>query len=319
MKRKLVFSIVFFVLVLGEIQAQPGSFAIKITQVYPVGGVVYGNNYNLSGEQDKAEAKLRSQYTGKDANYIMELTYPSGKETKVIQNIYWILIENGKKKNLNSKPRLQDYYLEPTNIEYYSCDIRGNKKDEFPKIDYEYFYRFYKGNNEPFENKQYYLLDSCKKIANEYFKNHKVDSLFCKIVICNSKGIVDSTINNLKEYNNIQKQKKIADSISSDKTKTKAAVQNKAPENKDVDSIKNVKELLLQRLKMDADSLKTVDENLLQKKKRIIEEADKIIKEMKIDPKEFDRNRYFKGNWADLIKGIQKLQELVKINNKQKK
>jgi hypothetical protein len=142
---KKYFNIIFFLLLSFQIQAQ--SFSIKITQVYPPGGVVYGDAYNLSGELDKAEATLRNKYSGRDANYTMELTRPSGKETKAIQNIRWIKVENGKKSNLKSKPSPdpQKSYSKPTTIEIYECNNNGSKKGGSTITDYDYYYLFSKG------------------------------------------------------------------------------------------------------------------------------------------------------------------------------
>jgi hypothetical protein len=332
MAKKIFSCILFFILCSLYVQAQNNSFSIKITKVYPEGGVVDGDTYNLSGELDKAEAKFRSLYTGRDANYIMELTKPSGKETKYIQNINWILIENGTKKGLKSKPILQPFYSQPTIIEYYNCDIRGKKKDSASKFNYEYFYRFYKGKDMIENNNEYRTIEECKKTADEYFTKNKVDTILCNIEIYNynSKGVVkDST--NQKGYNEYKEKQKIADSIRMNKTrkiadsirvnttKTMAEPQKEITENKGkidtIDNKENIKKQL-EQLQTEANSLKKGEKDFRQKMNKIIEDADKIIEMMKIDPKNFNRNKYFESDLENLKKGIK---ELIKINNKQKK
>jgi hypothetical protein len=328
MKRKIVFSIVLFVLVLGQIQAQPGSFAIKITQVYPVGGVVYRNNYNLSGELDKAEQKLRNQYSGKNANYIMELTRPSGKETKYIQNIYWVLVENETRKNLKSKPELQEHYPQSTAVKYYACDINGKQKSDFKEIKYDYYSRFYRENNTvDAPVTEYRTPDGCLKKAKEDFTANKIDTLLCKAVIYDSKGnVADSTINNREAYTQyLVKKKHIADSIAEIKKQEELKQEKLKQEKLKTDSIENVsakpvynkqetKERLKQ-LQIKANSLQKKQTDLQSNMQTIIDEADKIIAILGIDSLSFDRNKYF-GTAADLNDLKSGIKKLLEINKK---
>jgi hypothetical protein len=292
---KKISTLIVIVLYSFQILAQ-SPFSIKITQVYPAGSVVYGNVYNLSGELDKAEQKLRSQYNGKSANYIMELTRPSGKETKYIQNIYWILSENGKKTNHKNKPTLKEYYHESTIVEYYACDIYGKQKSNSPpkKIEYDHYYCFFKGGLQFYKVNDtiIYKFDDCFKRAKEYFTANTVNTFLCIAKIYNSKGIAIDSIDNIKEYNQY-----ITDSIK--------AVENakiKKQEELRVDSIEKTNkpvynnqnmEKQLKQLQIKVDSLKKGSDNYRKNINSIIDEAEKIVLILDLDVATFDKNKYF--------------------------
>ena len=314
--KKAIFILIIFILFTGQIFAQPGNFAVKIIQVYPSGGVVYSNRYNLSSELDKAEATLRNQYIGKEANYIMELTRPSGKETKAIQNINWILIENGIKKNRKEKPRVEISYEKPTTIKIYECNNNGTPKGQENTINYDHRYEFLK-NGEKTKTSGYMPLDKCELSANEYFTKNKVDTLFCEMKIYNSQGIViNSTINNSKTYDEyLAKQEQVIDSVKQDSIK----VEIETPQiitGTNTDYNRQDINKQLKQLQKEADSLKKGDEKFRRNMNIIVGKADNIISIMKIDPKkDFNRNKYFEGDLEDLKKGIK---ELITINKKMK-
>jgi len=317
---KKYFSIILLILFSLQIQAQ--SFSIKITQVYPAGGVVYGESHNLSGELDKDEATRRNQYTGKDANYTMELIRPSGKQIKDIQNIRWILVENGVKKNRKEKPIPATSYKEPTTVKIYECNNNGTLKGQENIINYDHRYEFLK-SKEKITVSDYMPLDKCKLLANEYFTKNKVDTLFCEIKIYNSKGIVvDSTINNSKTYNEyLVKQEQIRNAIKQDSIKNatkqvpviKVEAESSKIETKIVYYSKQDIENQLKQLLKEVKSLKKGSKDFRQKMNAIIEKADNIIVVMKLSSKkDFDRNKYFEGDLNDLKKGIEKLIEINK-------
>ena len=307
MTKKYISTIIF---ILFSLQIQAQSFSIKITQVYPAGGVVYGDSYNLSGELDKAEATLRSQY--KDVNYTMELTRPSGKETKNIQNIRWVLVENRVKKNRKEKPSPASSYKEPTTVIIYECNNNGTPKGQQNPINYDHRYEFSK-NEKKINVSGYMPLDKCKLSANEYFAKNKVDTLPCEIKIYNSEGIVvDSTINNSKSYNEYVKQKQVRNSIKQESLKAeslKIEIDTTVYNKQDIEN-------QLKQLQKEANSLRKGSKDFRLNMNKIIEKADNIIAIMKIDQKkDFDRNKYFEGDLDDLKNGIKELQ---KINNKRK-
>lgn len=198
--------IVYYFLALFFSQAQAQNFGIKIIQVYPRSEVMYAGAYNLSGELDKAEVSLRQQYVGRDANYIMESTRPSGKKTASIQNINWIRVVNGKKENFKSKPNLEKSYSQPTKVEIYACDNDGSKKDSKDNtiISYGHYYQFFIDEIEqtPCKGSYYYLPDLCRNDAKTCFDNSKTEggSLFCEVKIFNEMNNVVDSINNRKEY-----------------------------------------------------------------------------------------------------------------------
>jgi hypothetical protein len=319
-------SLIVIILISFQIQAQ-SLFSIKITQVYPPGGVVYGNMYDLSGELDKAEAQLRSQYNSKNANYIMELTRPSGKETKYIQNICWILIENGTKTNCKSKPTLKEFYPEPTIVESYACDIYGKLKSysNYEKFEYDYYYSYcFRKGKERFRcNNQiqgiYWTRNECDKGATKHFFINKVDSLLCIIKIFNSKGMPIDSFDNKKEHNQYLSRKHIADSIQQ-ANKTAELKRQKALD----DSIKKAMEKPvynkqkiekeLNKLLARIDSLKDGQPNFRRNVDEIISEADKIVKILEADTITFDRNKYFET--ADLKYIKTGLKKLLEINQK---
>jgi hypothetical protein len=198
---KKYFSIILFTLFSFQIQAQ--SFSIRITQVYPAGGVVYGNSYNLSGELNRAEEELRRQYTGRDANYIMELTRPSGRETKTIQNIHWILIENGVRRNFRTEPTFEDSYPQAMTMEWYACHNNGTPRGQRTTKNFHYRYRVSKDDIVVFTS-EYMTLEKSKSLAKEFFEENKIDSVFCEIIIIDKdeKSIVSSSfpLNNKVDY-----------------------------------------------------------------------------------------------------------------------
>jgi len=209
MKKK-YFSILILIVLAFQMRAQ-SNFSIKVTQVYPQGGLVYGNTYNLSSEFENAKKNLRSQYTGKNANYIMELTKPGGKETKPIQNLKWILVTNGKKE-YKDKQTYGDSYPQVTIIKIYACNndgsINSGSKDN-AVIEYDHYYKFYIDNKEQnieseSDKQSYYRpVEKCKEAAKSYYEKNKpkIDSIFCEVKIFKDKNLVDS-INNRNEYNN---------------------------------------------------------------------------------------------------------------------
>jgi hypothetical protein len=312
---KKIFTLTIFVLFSYQIQAQ-SSFSIKITQVYPAGGVVFGNNYNLYGDLDKAKTQLLSQYTGKNANYIMELAHPNGKETKNIQNINWILIKNDIKNNLRNKPTFKESYPQPVNIEYYACDIYGKPKSNSGKIEkYDFFYCFYKGKdamakNNKFCDKIVYRTETnCRKKANEYFKANKIDSLLCKVIIYNSKGdVVDSTINNQVEYDSFQAVKEDEAKEKKQKELQQDSAKNAKPVYNKQDVEKELKQLLAE-----TNSLKKKSGTYRQDMNQIIDKAEKIVELLEIDSKTFDKNKYFVTFDTKVLKeGLNKLLEINK-------
>ena len=194
-----------------NVYAQPGKFSIVITQVYPAGGIVYGNTYNLSSEHETAIRMLSKQYSGKDANYKMELTRPSGKETKVIQNINWILIENGLKKNFKNKPAYDHFYPHVTSLELYACNNNGSKK-EHPEnniIKFDYYYKIFLNGQELNMDASinYRTFADCKVIADSVFSYYKplIDTVLFEVRIYNDNEIRELT-NNRTEFEQNQKQ-----------------------------------------------------------------------------------------------------------------
>jgi len=212
MMKKIMFCTIFFGLYITYVAAQPGNFSIRVTQVYPAGSVVYGNSYNLSSELEAAEKSLRSQYIGKDANYTVELIRPSGKESKVIQNINWVLIENGVRKNFKNKPVINNFYSQATSIELFACNNNGSRKEDTGNITkaYDHYCRLYLNDKEQEtdESKHFLTLNDCKDIAGRIFLTNKptTDSVLCEVKIFNAKEtIVDDSFTNRNEYEQFKK------------------------------------------------------------------------------------------------------------------
>jgi hypothetical protein len=195
-------------------QAQEEEFSIKITQVYPKGGGDdnYSDTYESGNELKNAERYLRNQYTGKDANYDMELITPSGKETKPIQNIRWILVTNGKEENWKTKPLIRNFYLEPTVMEIYVCNNDGSKIEKSKVMaSSDYYYKFFIGNREqPIKQTEYRTLEKCESVAKTHFDKNKpkVDSVFTEIRIFKAKdSTVVTSINNREAHENFIRKK----------------------------------------------------------------------------------------------------------------
>jgi hypothetical protein len=253
----------------------------------------------------------------------MELTRPSGKETKYIQNIYWILIENGIKTNCKIKPTRKEYYPKSTVVEYYTCDIYGKQRSnsEKEKFEYDYYYCFFKGNNSLFYkvNDIVWTLADCRKKAKEYFTANKVDTVLCIAKIYNSTGnVIDSTNSNRTAYMQhlaaLEKQKRIADSIQAAKI---AEIKNQEELSNDSIKIANSNaydekrvEKRLKILQEAADTLQKGQKNLLAIMNIMINEAISIVNILEAGST-FDKDRYFgTADLNDLRMGIRKLLEI---------
>lgn len=300
--------------ILYSFPTQAQSFSIKITQVYPRGGVVFGDSYNLWGELKKAESALRTQYSGGKVNYIMELSGPGTKETKAIQNIRWIKIENGQKIDFKNKPGVENSYDEPTTIEIYECNNDGTKKGGGTKTSFDYYYQFTKSGQDTITDRHFRTLDESKRIAGEVFTKHKVDTLSCGIKIFNSQGIVaDSSINNAQAYSAyVTRLIQARDSTKQAAIRqTEEVAQAEKAENTAYDRQKTAERLNL--LANKTKELKKSEADFRHTINRIVQQADSIVESMRTDRQiDFDRNKYFEGNLNNLKKGIDKL---IEINN----
>jgi len=172
-------AVTFSLLYFGEISAQNDKFAIKVTQVFPAGGTVYDQTIRSSGEFENKQSELLRKYSGTNANYLMELTSPKGKETKQIQNIRWICFENGKEKRLNSKPVLPQSYPVYTEVVFFECTLYGTPKASTTKELYNHYFVQYFDNKRYFENEKdtalkYFPEKECLNKANEIFEKNKI-------------------------------------------------------------------------------------------------------------------------------------------------
>ena len=217
MTTRCFFSIAIVILFSFQIQAQTeDEFSIKISQVFPPPGPdddVYTDTYESGNELRNVERILRNQYTGKDANYEMELITPSGKETKPIQNIRWILVTNGKDENWKTRPVPKNFYTEPTSVEVYVCNNDGSKIEKTKvSANYNHYYKFYIGGKEkPIKQLDYRPLDKCESAAKSYFDKNKprIDSVFSEMRIYKDKqdSIAVASINNKEAYENFLRKK----------------------------------------------------------------------------------------------------------------
>ena len=240
MKIKIFYSLLFLALFFNQVQAQ-GGYSIKITPVYPAGGEGFSDAYNLPSELDAAEKNLRTQFSsGKLANYnyIMAITTPAGTSKKEIQNISWILEENGKKEHCAKEnctdKKIGETYTKITTIKVYECDINGAPKNK-AKIDrnYNLHYKFYEGESDKTgketDRQYYYDRVKCKTAAQSYFdKSPKADSVLYQVKIFENNDAVDS-ISNRTEYESFLAGKK-AKEEQARKEAEALATANKQPE-----------------------------------------------------------------------------------------
>ena len=312
MEKKRIFCFIFFILIVAQICAQPGRFSIKITQVYPGSSIVHSSNYNLSSELEKAEASLRSQYSVKDANYVMELVRPSGKDTKVIQNIKWIRITNGKKENLKTnppRPDLNQSYQQATVIKIYACNNDGTEKANQDNYTAEFNCRFmfFKDAKDVYTS-AYMSRSKCEDLAKEYFTNHQDSTTHCEIKLINIEGNSEGAfMTNLFAYQEyIEKQNR--KTVVRDPVVVEIDTTGIAYDKKNIDE-------RLKLLQLRANRLRKGFAYYRQEMNIIIEQADDIIAIMKHRAQEFKRDKYFEGDLDDLKRGIK---ELIKINKKSK-
>jgi len=339
---------------IGGIQAQPGKFSIKVTQVYPSGGVVYGNTYNLSSELEQAEKKLFTQYSSrKNANFVIELSKPSGKISKNIQNIQWVKKENQKLSYFGNKPNLALSYNTPTTVEIYACDLNGKKKPHKDNctVNYTYYYQLYFGSKKQSQELLYYRNqktseDNARKLLkNSPYNNDRPWEI--KIYNKAEKDKLIASFDNKKEREefaarstrelnegNVKKNvpkttqdrltgQRENDSKSEDFTTLKTSNRPLSFDEKiaciivksnyDSSSIDNN----LKSLRSAINGMRDGSHNFLTNITLAISKADEIIAVMKNNPKKkeilFDRNKYFEKARVNDLR--KGIEELIKINN----
>ncbi len=201
--------IVAVVLFCTQAQAQGGAFSIRVREIYPGNATVYGNTFSLSNEQDAAERKLVQQYSGRDANYVIELTRPWGEETRPVQNIKWILIENGIRTLYRSEPVLPDCSPEVLRMELYPCNNNGSRigGENVVVRNLDHYYKFYIGSVEQMRS-NFTSRDRCLDLAKKYYDENKREGVSCRVVVYNSDNVEIDSIDNgeaLREWQNALK------------------------------------------------------------------------------------------------------------------
>ncbi len=117
----LIFAILFSIVSLAQ-----NGFRVEIKQVFPTKYIVFSNAFNTKWEMDNAISNQTAKLN-RNSNYQILITTPSGKQTRNIQNIYWIQIVNGDKTNHTNKTYPHQAYDVPTIWEGYACSVDGSR------------------------------------------------------------------------------------------------------------------------------------------------------------------------------------------------
>ena len=170
MATRYFFNITIFVFLVFQVQAQ-GNFSIKITQVYPSpGGLVYGNTYNLPGELEAAKENLLTQYSKKNANYVMEWTRSGKKDTRNIQNIVFVFTTDDVKYT-STKPKIPGPPSPPVRIKKFKCNVYGKPTGDPEIEDYCFHFEFFEKGGKSYSSGYYSTVEECEKAAKQYLNN----------------------------------------------------------------------------------------------------------------------------------------------------
>lgn len=216
MLKKIIFAIFLNIALIVPTMAQYGNFSIKVRKVYPSSGVIYENSYNLLDELDKAKLAAINKYKGTSDNYLIELNTPNGKKTEELQNIRWIMTENGQKSNHKTKPSPKKSYNQPTFVTIYECRNDGSQKKQPTSLEYIYSYKLFVNNKEQSDyDNNYYTKEIGDKKADKTIKQRSDNNALYKIVRVNDNITVATNEdtykrhvcdNMLEQFNDVQKK-----------------------------------------------------------------------------------------------------------------
>ena len=215
-KKTISLNFLLYVLFLNVTQAQ-NTFSIRINQVYPPqSAAVHVNTYSLSSQLDAAERNLRTEFSSgsrANANYTMELTRPTGRETKAIQNIFWVRSIDGKidrYKDISAIPKMDASYPKATKIEIFAINNDGSRKNDSRNsvTEFNHYYKLFIDGIEQTigtgADKQSYFRprDKCEEAAKKYFNEKKPEdnSALCEVKIFDSTNKIVSVISNKEQH-----------------------------------------------------------------------------------------------------------------------
>jgi len=133
----------------------------------------------MSSELETAENSLYSEYSKKNANYVMEITTPSGKRNREIQNIRYLDV------NKNPVFKLENSYKESKT--FYSCDIKGTS---LKPIAYTHRYIVYTYKDKMLkdtpkqETSSFFQKGDCMKFVEERMRAiNATNTSYCRIKV----------------------------------------------------------------------------------------------------------------------------------------
>ena len=195
MLKKIIITICLNIMLVVSAIAQYGNFSIKVRKVFPTKGVVYENTYNLLDELDKAKLAAIKKYKGTSENYLIEMTTPNGVKTEAIQNIKWIMSEDGEKSYFKSEPNLPPKYPYETTVLVYECNNDGSQKNKPKSRNYKYSYKLFINKKEQHGfDKNYYTKDDGDIQAAKALKQMANDDSLYEIVRVNDNVIVATNV-----------------------------------------------------------------------------------------------------------------------------
>lgn len=334
MLKKLIITVCINIVLIASATAQYGNFSIKIKKVFPSTGVVYENSYNLLDELDKAKLTAIDKYQGTSENYLIELVTPNGKKTEMIQNIRWIMTENGKKTYYKTKPTPKKCYPQSTLVTIYECQNDGFQKGQPASYEYKYTYRLLINKKQQDYDNNYYTQKSGDEQAKNFIiQKSNSDALYeiyneNRIVATNAESYKKSVCDNMfKRYKDVQNSSdsilmnfyydELAKSDCQDVKDSVCNERNKRYENKmaEADTVPHERKLVLyEEAKVLNPEKKEEINNYIVQENKIHEEQDVVISKKK----GLNKGKSDKGKNKKITNDKEKNKKKDKKNNKDK-
>ena len=115
-----------------------GGFRVEIRQVFPKSSLIYSDVFNFKREMDNAIVSQSAKLRGNNSNYKLQVTTPSGNETRYIQNIVWMESINNKKTYHKQTTYPQKSYDVATIWKGCSCNADGSVKGKMQTREFLY-------------------------------------------------------------------------------------------------------------------------------------------------------------------------------------
>ena len=183
----------------GIIALSQDGYRLIIKQVFPNNKEVYKNSFDFKRELDNAISSQSAKYRGNNNNYTLLIYFPSGKETRYIQNINWMQTVNGAKTFHKSKTKPAESYPEPTIWTGTACNIDGSPKGT-PET-HEFIYRVAVGATKNYKT-EFLELATAQAKAESLFVENLVEDKLIEYVVYRFKG--DEIVSVYQKNNEVQ-------------------------------------------------------------------------------------------------------------------